>query len=354
VLVDALLGGGQAPTRSPFDPFREQIVGTQDSTQNIDIIESALRVNDNFDKVLEQQDLLRQSNFFATGPGRGADLTQLENLIAANGIQFNPRRVTETEANQAAVSDLIQAMDVIVQLNRVLDTPPLTLLVNPQSLAISYAKKQSYQDRNRFNYIFQSWGEEQVRLSVSGRSAGFVAGSRGRGEPGRTATVSGYQWVSKWDSAAWQNMMALFAFYRNNGYIYDTSGSPPSEAHLFAGHIELSYDQWVYLGNFDSFDYSYDEGQQHGGVTFNFDFTVSFMFDRGQDSAVRPFDAPPTPTPSSTSSRRVPFVPNQQSKATKTVPSAEDADPSTAILDLLVNTFGSSSPVQSRPGGRTL
>lgn len=400
ILLDALLGNGGAQTRDFFDPLLRQVYDEAEKTfqatqaafeagtatladveaarqgllggrppnsgQNIDIIEAAMRSKNNFASVVDRREQFRQSNFYATGPTRGTTLTTLDNMIAANGIRFDPSNVGASQANQAAVADLTQALDVIVQLNKVLATPALTLLVNPEQLSITYAKKQVYQDRNRCNYIFQSWGEEQVRLSVSGRSAGFVAGSGGN--PGLqratrndqqvitgqvTQSVSGYQYASKWDSAAWQNMMALFTFYRNNGYVFDTAGQPRSEAHLFIGNIEIAYDQWVYVGNFDSFNYDYDETKQHGAVQFNFDFTVSFMYDRAQAGPVRPI-SPPTPSPSAPPRGATPVIPDPQSKATAIGPSPIVSDPSTAILDPVLDTTGMTRlPGSTRGTGAT-
>lgn len=383
MLLDALLGGGAAVPRDAFDPLlrqafddasnaleaalatgdpvaietaRQNLIGTRappNSAQDIDIIESAMRANNNFDALRNQREAFRRSNFFADGPTRGATLTRLSDMVAANGVRFNPATVNQSQANQAAISDLTQALDVIVQLNRVLDTPPLTLLVNPETLSINYAKKQTYSDRNRFNYIFQSWGEEQVRLSVAGKSAGFVVGSGDfvsfeDVELGgvQTTSVSGYQYASKWDSAAWQNLMGLFSFYRNNGYIYDTGGRPRSEAHLFIGHIQITYDQWAYLGQFENFSYSYDETKQHGAVDFSFEFVASFMFDRSQGGPVTPIDGP-TPSPSAATRGGTPFLPNPQAKATRVLESTPDVDSSTAILDPLIDPVGQ-TPRSSR------
>lgn len=385
ILLDAILGKGFARTRDVFDPLLRKVFDEAEknlqATQaafeagtatiadveaarqglmggrapaagsNLGIIEAATRAKSNFSSVLDQRQQFKQSNFYATGPTRGTTLTQLEDLVASNGVRFNPRKVGESQANQAAVADLVQALDVILQLNRVLATPPLTLLINPEQLQMTYTKKQTYQDRNRYNFIFQSWGEEQMRLSVQGRSAGFVAGAGGNLQLRRqsrlnrevvtgqeTESVSGYQYASKWDSAAWQNLMSLFTFYRNNGYIYDTAGRPRSEAHLFIGNIEIAYDQWVYLGNFENFQYSYDEHQQHGAVQFSFEFVVSFMYDRAQNTAVRPI-SPPTPSPSASRRGGTPFIPNPQAKATASVRLPSEGDPSTAILDPLVDPF---------------
>lgn len=394
VLLGALLGTGEAKTLDSFDPLlreaftaaennllavlnnenataeeiavaRQGLLGTRPAnrgSQNIGIIEAAARSQNNFAKVVSQRNQFRRSNFFASGPTRGATLTRLDKMVAANGIRFDPKKVGQSQANQAAVSDLTQALDVIVQLNRVLDTPPLTLLVNPESLTINYQKKQTYTDRNRFNYIFQSWGEEQVRLSVSGKSAGFVVGAGkinsfdldGEGQiqirettqgslktPQETRTVSGYQYASKWDSAAWQNLMGLFSFYRNNGYIYDTGGRPRSEAHLFIGNIEITYDQWVYVGQFENFQYNYSEDKQHGAIEFSFEFTASFMFDLSQGGPVEPFDSP-TPSPSQATKKNTPNFPPSQTKTTRDRNGTEEANTSTAILDAHVDPFDTS------------
>ena len=391
VLVDALLGRGEAQTLDAFDPLlreafnsaeatldvllndpnataeqietaRAGLLGTRNVTngsQNIGIIEAASRSQNNFSKIVAQQNQFQQSNFFATGPTRGATLTRLDKMVASNGVRFDPQNLGGSQANQAAVSDLTQALDVIVQLNRVMDTPALTLLINPESLKIDYAKKQVYSDRNRFNYIFQSWGEEQVKLSVSGKSAGFVVGSGDIGAydqdasgsaqsrqtaqgnlktPSETGSVSGYQYASKWDSAAWQNLMGLFSFYRNNGYIYDTGGRPRSEAHLFIGNIEITYDQWVYVGQFENFQYNYAEGKQHGAVEFSFEFTASAMFDLSQGGAVQPLKAP-TPSPSQATRGGTPLMPPPQTRASRATQQEEAADTGTSILDDLVDPF---------------
>lgn len=387
-LVNSLLGRGSAVTKGPFDPalrkvFEDalnnlQIVeqrfadglatpqeledarngllgGRPPANQNINIIETAQAANNNFRRQLDARASFDARNFSPSSDTQGSGVTQSPDMIARNGERFNPDKVEQSSANQPAMSDLAQARDVIVQLNKVLATPPLTLLINPEQLQITYAKKQSYQDRNRFNYIFQSWGEEQVRLNVSGRSGGFVVATpNGAGAFERTGSgglvpaendeVSGYQYASKWDSIAWQNLMGLFAFYRNNGYIYDGGGRPRSEAHLFVGNIEIVYDQWVYVGNFENFQYQYEEGKQHGAVAFSFEFVASFIFDRAQAGEIQKWKSP-TPSPSEEFENRVnaefASIIGESGNAnyTQTVPDGFGGAPSTAVLDDGVDIF---------------
>ena len=390
LLLDALMGGAEAHTRDAFDPKLRQVYREAEANleqvraqaaqglaspadvraaeqallggrapaqgQNIAIIESATRYQNNFNEIRRRRNAFRQPNtgstFFAVGPTRPG-LRNIRKVIGANGVAFNPDQIDTNAANQAAVSDLVQALDVILQINKLLNTPSLTLLVNPERLSVTYAKRQQYQDRNRYNYIFQSWGEEQVRLSISGKAAGFVVGSQGIGDVdvslfpsgtgavnvSRTEGVSGYQWASKQESAAWQNFMSLFQFYRNNGYIYDTvnkdvSSQRGSEAHLFIGTVEISYDQWVYVGNFENFQYSFVENKQHGALEFGFEFVASSVFDRSQGGVapVRPYGTPPTPSPSQAPEDPRPVLTDPAPKTARQLESPQGGTPSTSIL----------------------
>lgn len=408
ILLDALAGGGGARSQGIFDPllqanFREadenfntvlnQVInegvadpfsdprveearqgylGTRappDSSQNIGIIEASLKSSNNFNNVRERQKKFQGSNLFTVGPRRGRSTASLDTTIAGNGIRFDPQNVQQTQANQTAISDLDQALNIMVQLNRIIATPPLTLLVNPEEMSINYTKKQVYQDRSRFNYIFQSWGEEQPRLSFSGFSAGFVAGSDGNVvdfgdvELGgvETTSVSGYQWASKRESAAWQNLMNLFTIYRNNGYIFNQLDR--SEAHLFIGNVQIQYDQFVYLGQFENFNYSYSEMKQHGGIPFSFDFTVSFMFDLAQGGGQKPVLPIPSVTPSPSDPRWIGggrtqlfTVDSQLTNATREIPPDPPGSTSTAVLSPIANdvsfgTFGATNPGLFRTGG---
>jgi hypothetical protein len=389
--VNALLGRGAARTKGPFDPHLQKVFqdalnnlevaeqtfppgspeiedarnallgGRPPASQNINIIETAQAANNNFRRQLDARASFSARTFSPSSDTQGSGISRPDDMVASNGERFNPDKIEGSSANQLAFSDLAQARDVIVQLNKMLVTPPLTLLVNPEQLTITYAKKQIYTDRNRFNYIFQSWGEDQPRLNITGKSGGFVAAASrvtnfrpvGLGEV-ETDSVSGYQYASKWDSIAWQNLMSLFAFYRNNGYIYDGGGAGggKSEAHLFVGNIEITYDQWVYVGNFENFQYQYSEDKQQGAVEFSFDFVVSFMFDRAQAGEIQKWKSP-TPSPSeerdanrARASAEFDSIVGAGANAnyTQTIPDGFGGQPSTCILDPQCNPFAPRGP----------
>ena len=183
-----------------------------------------------------------------------------------------------------AIADVYAALDIATQLSAILNAPPLVLLLNPENMAMSYSKIQQFQDRSRFGYIYQGWGEEQPRLAITAKCGAFVSGGRG------------VQFASKRDSKAWQNLMGAFTFYKSNGYIYDTVGK--SNANHFVGALSIHYDQWVYYGHMESFNYTYDETKQNGGIEFQMEFVVSLMMDTAPPtSGVRPMRSP-VPSPS--------------------------------------------------------
>jgi len=283
-------------------------LGTE-KTEPIDMIGAALRINDDFTSFDKKIAEFRSNNFVTKS---NVQQTRLGTLVANNGVYFDPRTGERSLANVLGIADITQAISVISQLNALLATPPLTMLVNPATMSIVRQKKQQYTDRNRSGYIFQAWGEEQVRLNVSGRIGAYLAGARffdvdspqnfqGHGGPSRgristTTTPSGNQFATRRDSAAYQNLMSLFTIYRNNGYIYDLVGE--SEAHWWVGMIAISYDQWTYAGQFENFSFTNTEQTMRGGMEFNFDFVASFVFDNAQrDFQVLPIRSP-TASPS--------------------------------------------------------
>lgn len=289
-LTRALTGVFSTP-RSPFDPLLEQAntaaleagdnpLGTRVPTNvNIGLIDASLQANTNFRALQRQNQNFRRQQSVATPVGQVAQIP----TIAGNGVDFNDQDAGRTAANQVAISDLDQALSVLSQLKRMQETPPLTMLINPETLTKTFSKKNIYQDRNRDGYIFQSAFDEQVRMSVSARTGAFITGSQALNDfKQATVSGSGLQYANKLDSASWQNLMNLFTLYKNNAIFYNPD---QSEAHLWVGNVVIEYDQIAYFGQFDNFSYSYDETKPHS-VEFNFDFTVSFTFDSAQRGPV--------------------------------------------------------------------
>ena len=177
------------------------------------------------------------------------------------------------------IADLMTALDIVTQLAAAQNSPPLVLLINPNNLSMQYSRIHQFSDRSRFGYIYQAWGEEQPRLSITAKCGAFVSGGRG------------VQRASRRDSAAWQNLMSLFHLYRSNGYFYDTLGK--SNAHLFVGGLSIHYDGWIYYGNMESLSWNEDQSNELGGVEFSMEFVCSVMVDTSkQTQTVLPMKGP--------------------------------------------------------------
>jgi hypothetical protein len=212
-------------------------------------------------------------------------LGRLEQTISAGQVLSTAASSQE----RAVLTDRFTAADIVFQLERMLQVPPLTLFVNPSEISVTYSPVQQYQNRTRYALIFERWGEGQPTLSISGSSGGFTAGAT-TVSLGETNSVSGTQWASRRDSAAFQNFNALYHFYRNNGYIYDLIGK--SEAQLMTGSIAIDWDQVTYVGNINSFEYSY-QAETPNRLEWSMEFTVSRYFDTAESPVVvQPMEAP--------------------------------------------------------------
>jgi len=193
---------------------------------------------------------------------------------------------------QYQIATQANAQDIANQLNRILNVPPLTLYVNPTSFAINYNKVQQYQERSRTQYIYHTWGEEQPKISISGRIGAFLCG---RANQSAINVPSGVQFASKRESASFQQLMNLLTFFKNNGYIQDTLGK--SLAPQLIGILSIDYDQNTYLGYMESFNWGYTEDKQNGGLEFGLQFTVTQQYDNSQGRTAAPLRSP-TPSPS--------------------------------------------------------
>tara|TARA_B100001094_G_scaffold270056_1_gene274688 strand:+ start:1315 stop:2553 length:1239 start_codon:yes stop_codon:yes gene_type:complete len=230
-----------------------------------------------------------------------SNLTSLQSTLSSGQALLTTLGNTE----RAVVTDLVTVADIQYQVEKMLQTPPLTLFVNPNTLTINRSSVQQFSNRTRYGKVFERWGQAQVTLSISGSTGAFAAGN-----PTGTAGVvqstagfagitnsendvaSGVQFASKRDSAAFQQLMSLFHIYQNNGYIYDTVGG--SEAHLFIGSVAIDYDQMTYIGNIDSFEYGYSDESPHR-IEWSMEFTVSRTYDLAEEPVVVTPQSTPTP-----------------------------------------------------------
>jgi len=185
------------------------------------------------------------------------------------------------------------ALSILLQLKRLLEIPPLCLYINPTTFSVTHTKIAQFQERSRYGYIYQAWGEELTKVSFSCTIGAFIAGKLSSTAQN---VASGVQYASKRDSASFQQLMAVFSMYQSSGYIQDTTANATgrrSRANLMIGNTAIEYDQNVYVGHMDSFSYSEEETLQGGGLKFDIEFTAVKVYDvASQRISISPENAP--------------------------------------------------------------
>ena len=270
------------PLTRDLSPFTIRIVVPDLVAENTGIDVNLIgRGGQSTDEFNTAANAVRSSFGISTITGGTGALSQLERIVSAGQIVSG---ATNTE--RAVFTDALTAADVARQVEILLNTPPLTLFVNPANMSVSYSTVQQFSNRTRWGFMFERWGEGQPAISFSGSTGAFMAGANpATAIPGQaeTGSASGTQFASKRDSAAFQNFTSLFHFYRNNGYIFNTIEG--SEAHHMVGGLAIDYDQFTYFGHIERFSYSYQEGSPHR-IEWSMEFTVSFMYDHAERTTV--------------------------------------------------------------------
>lgn len=168
-------------------------------------------------------------------------------------------------------------------LRQMQNTPPLRLLVNPNSFSVKAQKIVSDGNWGRKGPIIEFWGDDQDKISGSGQVAAFYAldafPQLGRGGPGLTRSARNM-------SLAWQNFQSLYLLYRNNGGLHlpDVNQSDRDVLLTVVGSVYIYYDGILYLGCFDSFNVR-EADLKPFTVEYDFEFTVraAFLLDRPSD-----------------------------------------------------------------------
>ena len=290
--------GGNALLRQ-MSPFQIQLIppaalanAVDEDIALVDLITAAAQGVDKNTSAAALSSALSQATAVADSP------ETIETFVSSGQFLAN-----QDSDYYVTLSDAYTAANIALQLDRILNAPVLTLLVNPNNLVINYTNIQNYGTRTRNGYLFERWGEEQPTMSISGSTGAYIAGAANAPGTlstlaqvnGETTSPTGVQFASKRDSAAWQNLVSLFHFFKSNGYIYDTVAG--TEAHLFVGSVAISYDQFTYVGNIDSFSYGYKAETPHR-MEWSMEFVVNQILDSAQSPVVvLPHTNVPTTSP---------------------------------------------------------
>lgn len=141
----------------------------------------------------------------------------------------------------------------------------ITLLINPTSLNHNKTSSVSA-NYTRRGFITQVWGPSQDLLTSNGTTAAFMVDG-----VGLTA-------VNRKRSFGYQNFLALFMAYRNNGYqlLDPTQTSLITRVINVIHGVEISYDGQIFMGHFNNF--TLDEAADKPFLfDYNFEFVVSSL-----------------------------------------------------------------------------
>lgn len=210
-----------------------------------------------------------------------------------------------------AVSQIVMVKATLAALETMKNTPPLRMLVNPQSFKVSSEKIVSDGNRSRSQFIIEHWGEQQDKIEASGKVAGFYAadmvgnqgihnnagsgGSATAPYPETVGTYPGLTRNARQFSFAWQNFLSLFLLYRSNGGLYltdfyeaahqkDTTKAFTDTILSVVGSIYIYYDNILYIGSFDTFTIT-EADTAPFTIEYSFSFTVraAFLLDSVED-----------------------------------------------------------------------
>jgi murein DD-endopeptidase MepM/ murein hydrolase activator NlpD len=163
---------------------------------------------------------------------------------------------------QATIKQMLEAIDQMA------NTPPLRLLVNPQSFKVSAEKIISDGNWTRSGPVIEHWGENRDKIEGSGKIAAFYAQDIGGNGPGLTRTARQF-------SQSYQNLLSLWLIYKNNGGVWFPDPIVPEAANgknlSVVGSVYLYYDEILYVGTFDTFTLTESE-------TAPFTLEYSFAF----------------------------------------------------------------------------
>ena len=141
----------------------------------------------------------------------------------------------------------------------------LVLHVNPQSMAISYAKVIE-RTQTMGGYVEQHWGTGAQTIDFNLATGGFmrlfsglsnITGGPGSFDAGGTRR----------ETIAYDKYLDMLALFHNNGSIYDTSGKI-----VFQGILKITFDGGIYLGWMSTFNVSEDATKP-----FQFTLTANFV-----------------------------------------------------------------------------
>jgi len=166
-----------------------------------------------------------------------------------------------------------QIQDLQLQINRMIQTPGLAMLINPQEFSRSYEHTIDTPKARR-GHIVHMWLEKPMSISCKGQSAAQYAMA--------ADNTGGITHQRRIYSLSYENIMSLVMLYRNNGYVYTSATGNSDQSNsgipVLAAGIYIYYDGHIYIGSFDDFSIT-DDAEKPFNLSYDFKFTVRYDID---------------------------------------------------------------------------
>jgi hypothetical protein len=255
---------------------------------------AAFRFGPEIDKAMAALSIGAQDYTKASSPAIGADAKdqgwQDNGSKNAKSAQKGIQNASKGDFNQTQLGENLQAAQKAMRsatkaaLEQMANTPPLRLIVNPQSFRVSSEKIIDDGNHSRTGPIVEHWGENQDKIEGSGKIAAFYAiDMTNASGPGLTRTARSA-------SASYQNLMSLYLLYKNNATLWlsefgDNQAVVRDVALSVVGSIYIYYDGTLYLGSFDTFSIT-EADTAPFSLDYSFTFVVrsSFVLDLDENS----------------------------------------------------------------------
>jgi murein DD-endopeptidase MepM/ murein hydrolase activator NlpD len=205
--------------------------------------------------------------------GTGSDNAQEANKTAA---QVANKDLNQTNLGKKFMFQQEAMINLMINaLTQMARTPPLRLLVNPQSFRVSAEKIISDGNWGRNGPIIEHFGDNQDKVEGSGKIAAFYSMDVNNANgPGLTRTARQF-------SASYQNLLSLWLIYKNNGGIWFPDPIVPTGSKAknlsVVGSVYLYYDHILYIGSFDNLNLTEADAVPFS-LEYSFSFTVRAMF----------------------------------------------------------------------------
>jgi len=299
---------------------------------NIDRARTTLGMSTNYTPF--QPDGASTPRWAKGGAANANKASKTSSLVANTSMNKSNLGKQFMAAQSAMINQMIKALETIA------NTPPLRMLVNPQSFRVSSEKLISDGNWGRSGPIIEHWGDNQDKIEGSGKIAAYYS------MDGYNATGPGINRTARQFSTSYQNLLSLWLIYKNNGGVWiDDPIVPVGKAKNLSvvGSVYIYYDSILYIGSFDSFSITESESQPYS-VEYQFSFTVRswFLLDHLDDSQYmygKPTATPAKPTTNTNSSplsatrEALAFTPNPVTEADLALLQPNSAVPLPPISD---------------------